>query len=97
MGAFDLELREARRVIREHHHNPSEFKLTRAPGKTPGGQLSFRDYTVTVARGNFPPATYEGGYGKNWVLLFAHDLGVHRFGEGVDRGRPTDEPLPPLF
>jgi len=92
MFAFDLELREARRMIREHHHNPSEFKLSRSPKKTLSGQLSLREYTVTVARGEFPPATYEGGIGKNWVLLFAQDLGVHRFGEGIDWGQPTDEP-----
>jgi len=97
MFAFDLELREAQRIIREHHHNPGEFTLTRAPKKMLTGQLSLREYTVTVARREFPPATYEGGIGRNWVLLFAHDLGVHRFGEGVDSGRPTDEPLPPLF
>ena len=89
MGAFELELREVRRMIREHRHYPSEFKLTRAPEKLPGGQLSLREYTVTVTRGRFPPASYEGGYGKNWVLQFARDLDAHRFGEAVDSVRLT--------
>ena len=83
MGTFELELHEARRIIREHHDNPSEFKFTRAPKKMPGGHLSLREYRVMVARGRIPPATYEGGNSKNWVLLFAHDLAAGRFGKAA--------------
>lgn len=79
MNSFNLELREARRIIREHNDNPDDFKFTRTPKTTLlGGR-----YTVTVSRGKAPPATYEGGRGKNWAVLFAHDLGVHRFSEGA--------------
>ena len=48
--------------------------------------MSIREYTVTVSRGKVAPVTYEGGRGKNWVVLFAHDLGVHRFAEGPADG-----------
>ena len=83
---FDLELSEARRIIREHHDNPNDFSFTRTPKKRLGGHLV--KYTVTVSREKVPPATYEGGQGKNWVVLFAHDLGVHRFSEGTGGGKP---------
>jgi hypothetical protein len=89
MGAFDLELREARRMIREHRHYLSEFTLTRAPKKSPGGQLSLREYIVTVTRERFPPATYEGGDGKYWVVQFQLDLDADRFGQAVDSAGPT--------
>ena len=49
----------------------------------PGGHIHLKEYTVTVSRGKVPPATYEGGQAKNWVVLFAHDLGMHRFSEGA--------------
>lgn len=45
--------------------------------------MSTREYTVTVSRGKVSPVIYEGGRGKNWVVVFAHDLGVHRFAEGT--------------
>ena len=80
---FDLELREARRIIREHNDDPDDFTFTRTRKKWSVGRvLSIREYTVTVSRGKVSPVTYEGGRGKNWVVLFAHDLGVHRFAEG---------------
>ncbi len=85
--AFDLELREARRIIREHNDNPDDFTFTRTLKRRPIGRIFIvREYTVTVSRGKVPPATYEGGRGKNWVVLFAHDLGVHRFSEGIESG-----------
>jgi hypothetical protein len=83
---FDLELREARRIIHEHNDNPDDFRFTRTPKKRPSGHLHVREYAVTVSRGTVPPATYEGGQGKNWVVLFAHDLGMHRFSEGAGGG-----------
>jgi hypothetical protein len=84
---FDLELREARRIIREQNDNPDDFSFTRTRGKRPVGRiLIIREYTVTVSRGKVSPVTYEGGRGKNWVVLFAHDLGVHRFAEGTVNG-----------
>jgi hypothetical protein len=86
---FDLELREARRVIREHNDNPDDFKFTRTPRRMPSGHLSIKEYTVTVSRGKLPPATYEGGQARNWVVLFAHDLGMHRFSESSGGGEPN--------
>ena len=84
---LDLELREARRIIREHNDNPDDFTFTRTWKKRSVGRiLSIREYTVTVSRGKVSPVTYEGGRGKNWVVLFAHDLGVHRFAEGTADG-----------
>ncbi len=84
---FDLELREARRIIREHNDNPDDFTFMRARKRRPVGHiLGTREYTVTVSRGKVAPVTYEGGRGKNWVVLFAHDLGVHRFAEGPADG-----------
>ena len=84
---FDLELREARRIIREHNDNPDDFTFIRTRKKRSVGRiLSIREYTVTVSRGKVAPVTYEGGRGKNWVVLFAHDLGVHRFVEGTPDG-----------
>ncbi len=81
---FDLEVREARRIIREHNDNPDDFTFIRTRKKRPVGYiLGAREYTVTVSRGKVAPVTYEGGRGKNWVVLFAHDLGVHRFAEGA--------------
>ena len=85
MERFDLELSEARRIIREHHDNPNDFSFTRTPKKRLSGHLV--KYTVTVSREKVPAATYEGGQGKNWVVLFAHDLGVHRFSEGTGGGK----------
>jgi hypothetical protein len=87
---FDLELREARRIIREHNDSPDDFRFTRTPKKRPDGHLHVREYAVTVSRGKVPPATYEGGQGKNWVVLFAHDLGMHRFSEGTGGGGKLD-------
>jgi hypothetical protein len=81
---FDLEVREARRIIREHHDNPDDFTFTRTPRR----RFYIRDYAVTVSRGKVPPATYEGGRGKNWVVIFAHDLAMHRFSEGAGGGEP---------
>jgi hypothetical protein len=86
---FDLELREARRVIREHNDNPDDFKISRTPKREPSGHLYIKEYTVTVSRGKLPPATYEGGQAKNWVVLFAHDLGMHRFSERSAGGEPN--------
>jgi hypothetical protein len=81
---FDLELREARRIIREHNDNPDDFAFARTWEKRSVGRiLSIREYTVTVSRGKVSPVIYEGGRGKNWVVVFAHDLGVHRFAEGT--------------
>jgi len=83
---FDRELREARRIIREHNDNPDDFKFTTTPKSPPGGHIYAVEYTVTVSRGKVPPAAYEGGMWKNWVLPFAHDLGAHRFSEGAGGG-----------
>jgi hypothetical protein len=81
---FDLEIREARRIIREHNDNPDDFTFIRARKKDSVGRiLSTREYTVTVSRGKASPVIYEGGRGKNWVVLFAHDLGMHRFAKGT--------------
>ena len=90
MDPFDLELREARRIIRERHSGPDDFKFKRTPKKRPGVHpfIRIREYTVTVSRGKVSPVTYEGGRGKNWVVLFAHDLGVHRFSQGAGGGGP---------
>ncbi len=87
---FELETREARRIIREHHDNPDDFKFTRTQRKRPAGYFfSRKEYTVIVSRGKVPPATYEGGPGKNWVVLFAHDLARHRFSERTGGGEPS--------
>jgi ribosomal silencing factor RsfS len=87
---FELEIREARRIIREHNDNPDDFTFTRTREKRSVGHiLRIGVYTVTVSRGKVSPATYEGGRGKNWVVLFAHDLGVHRFAKGTDDGADT--------
>jgi hypothetical protein len=84
---FDLELREARRIIREHNDNPDDFTFVRTRKKRPVGHiLSGKEYTVTVSRGKVAPVTYEGGRGTNWVVRFAHDLGVHRFAGGTAGG-----------
>ena len=84
---FDLELREARRIIRERNDDLDDFTFTRTRKKRSVGHiLSIREYTVTVSRGKVSPVTYGGGRGKNWVVLFAHDLGVHRFAEGTADG-----------
>jgi len=66
MYPFEVELREAQRIIREQNDNPDDF--TRTPKKkTVGSIFIAREYTLTVSRGKFPPATYEGGRGENWV------------------------------
>jgi len=84
---FDLEVHEARRIIREHNDNPGDFTFTWTRKKRSFGRiLSIGEYTVTVSRGNVSPVPYEGGRGKNWVILFAHDLGAHRFAEGPADG-----------
>jgi len=84
---FELETREARRIIREHHDNPDDFTFTRTQNKRLAGYFFYRkEYTVIVSRGKVPPATYEGGSGKNWVVLFAHDLAMHRFSESTGGG-----------
>ncbi len=67
---FDLEVREARRIIREHKDNPDDFRFTRTPKKGPGEHLHVKEYTVNVSRGKAPPVGYEGGQGKNWVVLY---------------------------
>ncbi len=86
---FELELREARRIIREHHGNPDDFAFAKTPKKRQVGHLFIiKEYTVTVSRRKGPGATYEGGKRKNWVVLFAHDLGVHRFSEGTGGSEP---------
>jgi hypothetical protein len=82
---FDRELREARRIIRGHHDNPAEFRITRTLQRRSGRHLYIREYTVNVSRGQVPPAIYEGGGGKNWVLIFAQDLGARRFSEHARR------------
>ena len=91
---FNLELREARRVIREHNDNPNDFTFVSTPKRRPFGTTRplghlfiIKEYTVTVSRGKVPPATYGGGLGKNWVVLFAHDLAMHRFSEGIAGGK----------
>lgn len=87
MDPFDLELREARRIIRAHNDNPEDFKFTRTPKKRGGHPyIRNREYSVNVSRGRITPVTYEGGRGKNWVALFAQDLGAHRFSEGIENG-----------
>jgi hypothetical protein len=84
---FDLELREARRIIREHNEDLDDFTFTRTRKKrSVGNILRIREYTVTVSRGKVSPVTYEGGRGKNWVVLFALDLSAHRFAEGTADG-----------
>lgn len=86
MDPFDLELHEARRIIREHHVGPDDFKFTRTAKSPPGSLIYAVEYTVIVSRGKVPPAAYKGGLGKNWVVLFAHDLGAHRFLEVSGEG-----------
>jgi hypothetical protein len=84
---FNLEVSEAQRVIREHHDKPDDFTFIRTRKKRLLGDiLRIGEYTVTVSRGKVSSVTYEGGRGKNWVVLFAHDLGVHRFSEGAASG-----------
>ena len=81
---FELELREARRIIREHHGNPDDFRFTWTQRKRQAGAFFFvKEHTVGVSRGKVAAATYEGGPGKNWVVLFAHDLAMHRFSESA--------------
>lgn len=82
---FELEVREARRIIREHDDTPDDFTFTRTPKRAPGGPFRIRrEYAVTVSRGKVPPMTYEGGPGRNWVVHFAHDLAMRRFSEVVN-------------
>lgn|GEM_PF-5208981 len=84
---FELELREARRIILEHRDNPDDYTFARTRKKRSIGRiLSIGEYAVTVSRGTVSPVTYQGGRGKNWVVLFAHDLGMHRFAEGAADG-----------
>ena len=85
---FDLELREARRIIREHNDDPDDFTFTLTEKKRLGGHLV--KYTVTVSRGKSAPAIYDWGQGRNWVVLFAHDLGVRRFSEDPGGMSPPD-------
>ena len=87
---FELEVREARRIIREHHGNPDDFRFVWTQKKRPAGTfLFFKEYTVVVSRGQVPAVTYEGGRGKNWVVLFAHDLAMRRFSEGAGGAEPN--------
>jgi hypothetical protein len=86
---FELETHEARRIIREHHDNPGDFRFTRTLWRRAEGTFFFvKAYTVVVSRGKVPAATYEGGSGKNWVVLFAHDLAMHRFSESTGGSKP---------
>ena len=81
---FDMELLEARWIIRDHGDAPEQFTIARTPKKDRGGHLYVREYTVTVSRRQVPPATYERADGRDWVMLFAHDLRRHRFDESAD-------------
>ena len=48
---FDLELREARRIIREHNDDPDDFTFTRTRKKRSVGHvLSVREYTPSPSR-----------------------------------------------
>jgi hypothetical protein len=76
---FDVELSEARWIIRDHGDAPEQFTIMRTPKKQSGGHVYVREYTVTVSRGKVPPVTYVRGDGRDWVELFAHDLRTHRF------------------
>jgi hypothetical protein len=76
---FDLELRQARRIICAHGDAPEQFRMIRTPKTQSGGHLYARQYTVTVSRGEVPPVMYERSDAMDWVALFAHDLATHRF------------------
>jgi hypothetical protein len=82
---FDMELLEARWIIRDHGDAPERFTIARTSKKDQGGHLDVREYTVTVSRRQVPSVTYERADGRDWVVLFAHDLRRHRFDESPDR------------
>jgi hypothetical protein len=83
MNPFEQELREARHVIRAHNDNPASFSITKVSKKRSGRHLYIREYVVKVSRGKIPPVTYEGGGGKNWVMLFAQDVATRRFSDSI--------------
>ena len=84
-GQSELEPRAARRMIREHHDNPNDFRFTRTQTKrgATGTFFFVKEYTVVVLRRKASTVTYEGGPGKNWGVVFAHDLATHRFSEST--------------
>jgi hypothetical protein len=84
MNPFEQELREARHIIRAHNDNPASFSITKVSKKRSGRHLYIREYVVNVSRGKIPPVTYEGGGGKNWLVLFAQDLEARRFSNAIE-------------
>ncbi len=94
---FDLELREARRIVREHRNSSDDFRFTLTPMRQPGGHIQLKACTVTVLRGEYPRAIYEREQAKNWVVLFAHDLAIHRFSEGDSMEGSTRRDRPDFY
>lgn len=84
MHLFDKEVHSARQVILDHGDDPADFTFTATPLiGAPGRHAHSVGYAVLVCRGRSRPASYQGGNGRNWVVLFAHDLGAQLFASSL--------------